>query len=54
MKIVTVSRKGQFTIPKALRERFGLQPGAKVRLWVERGILRVQPVKPRPKRPRMS
>jgi AbrB family looped-hinge helix DNA binding protein len=50
MKIVTISSKDQITIPKALCDRFGIQPGDKVELWVERGILRVQPVKRAPKR----
>jgi AbrB family looped-hinge helix DNA binding protein len=54
MKIVRVSSKGQFTIPKALRERFGLGPGDKLELWVEKGSLRVKPVKPVPTPPRRS
>jgi len=53
-KIVTVSSKSQLTLPKALCERWGMQRGDKVRPWVERGILRVKPVKPVPKRLRRS
>jgi AbrB family looped-hinge helix DNA binding protein len=48
IKIVTVSRKGQITIPQALRERMRLQPGDTVEIWVEKGSIYVQPVKPRP------
>jgi AbrB family looped-hinge helix DNA binding protein len=46
IRTVRVSRKGQFTIPKALRERLGMQPGEKVELWVEHGNLRAKPLKP--------
>jgi AbrB family looped-hinge helix DNA binding protein len=51
---VTVSSKGQLTIPKALRSRLGIQPGDTVELWVDKGRLRARPVKPVPKRPRMA
>jgi AbrB family looped-hinge helix DNA binding protein len=51
---VRVSSKGQFTIPKALRRRLEIQPGDTVMLWVEKGSLRVRPVKPVPKPPRRS
>jgi AbrB family looped-hinge helix DNA binding protein len=51
---VTVSSKGQFTIPKELRDRLGMQPGESVEFWVEQGSLRARPVKPVPKRPRIS
>jgi AbrB family looped-hinge helix DNA binding protein len=54
VKIVRVSSKAQITILKALCERFGLRPGDKVELWVEKGSLRVKPVKPVPKQPRKS
>jgi AbrB family looped-hinge helix DNA binding protein len=43
--IVTVSSKGQFTIPKALRERLGMQPGDRIELWVEKGSMRAKPLK---------
>jgi AbrB family looped-hinge helix DNA binding protein len=52
--IVRVSRKGQFTIPKALRQRLGMQPGDTVKLWVAHGSLRARPVKPVPTPPRLS
>jgi AbrB family looped-hinge helix DNA binding protein len=54
IKIVTVSSKGQFTIPKALRERLGIQPGEKVELWVAHGSLRARPLTAVPKHPRRS
>jgi AbrB family looped-hinge helix DNA binding protein len=44
-RIVTVSSKGQITIPQDLRTRLGIQPGDKVYLWVEKGGMRVRPVK---------
>jgi AbrB family looped-hinge helix DNA binding protein len=46
MKIVTISSKQQITLPNALRDRFGLQPGDQVKVWVERGSIRLKPVKP--------
>jgi AbrB family looped-hinge helix DNA binding protein len=49
---VTISRQKQFTIPKALRMRLGIQPGDRVELWVEKESLRGRPVKPVPKAPR--
>jgi AbrB family looped-hinge helix DNA binding protein len=54
IKIVTVSSKGQITIPKDLRTQLGMQPGHKVELWVEKGSLRARPMKPSPKYPRRS
>jgi len=33
--ITTVNRKGQVTIPKSLRDRYGFPPGAKV-VWLGR------------------
>ena len=33
--ITTVNRKGQVTIPKSLRDRYGFPPGTKV-VWLER------------------
>ncbi len=49
VKTVTISSKGQVTIPKALRTRLGIQPGDTVELWVEKGSLRARAVKPVPK-----
>jgi AbrB family looped-hinge helix DNA binding protein len=54
ISIVTVSSKGQMTIPKALRNRLGMPPVAKVELWVEKGSLRAKALKPAPKQPRRS
>ena len=54
MKIVTVSRKGQITIPQALRERMGLQPGDTVEVWVDKGSIAVQSVKPRAQQSRTA
>jgi AbrB family looped-hinge helix DNA binding protein len=48
IKIVTVSKKGQITIPQALRERLGLQPGERIEIWGEKGRISVRPVKPKP------
>jgi AbrB family looped-hinge helix DNA binding protein len=52
MRIVTVSTKEQITIPKALRERLGIQPGDKVELWVDKGRLRARSPEPVPKHSR--
>jgi AbrB family looped-hinge helix DNA binding protein len=56
MKVTTVrvSSKGQFTIPKDIRERVGIQPGDTVEFWVEKGSMRAKPVKPVPKQPHLS
>ena len=53
VRTVTLSSKGQFTIPKDLRTRLGMQPGERVELWVEQESLRARPVKPVPKAPRL-
>ena len=42
---MTVTVKGQITIPQALRERFGLQPGTEVEFVAEADALRVKPRK---------
>jgi len=41
----TISRKGQITIPKAIREALGLGPGARVRFELKEGyaVLRPEP-----------
>jgi AbrB family looped-hinge helix DNA binding protein len=54
MHIKTVSRKGQFTIPKTLRTRLSIQPRDTVEFWAEKGGLRARPVNPVPKQPRRS
>jgi AbrB family looped-hinge helix DNA binding protein len=46
---VTISSKGQCTIPKAIRTRLGIHPGDTVSLWVENGSIHARPVKPIPK-----
>jgi AbrB family looped-hinge helix DNA binding protein len=42
MAVGRVNTKGQVTIPKALRERFGLQPGDEIEFIEVEGGLRVQ------------
>jgi AbrB family looped-hinge helix DNA binding protein len=42
MTISRVNTKGQVTIPKALRERFGFQPGDEIEFIEVEGGLRVQ------------
>jgi AbrB family looped-hinge helix DNA binding protein len=42
---MTVTVKGQITIPQALRERFGLQPGTEVEFVVGENALQVKPRK---------
>ena len=42
MAVSRVNTKGQVTIPKALRERFGFQPGDEVEFIEVEGGLRVQ------------
>jgi len=40
----TVSSKGQLTIPKPVRERLGLKPGAKVLFILREGKVEMEPV----------
>ncbi len=40
---MTVTVKGQITIPQALRERFGLQPGTEVEFVAGKDALQVKP-----------
>jgi antitoxin PrlF len=43
--IVSLSRKGQATIPKALRDKHGIEPGGKVRIREnEAGEIVIEPV----------
>ena len=42
---MTVTVKGQITIPQALRERFGLQPGTEVEFVAGENALEVKPRK---------
>ena len=48
MPCVTVSREGRVLIPKALREKYGINPGSKVRFIDLRGSLYLVPVPPDP------
>ena len=48
MPITQLSEKGQVLVPKALRRRLGLKPGAKVQLTEEEGRLILSPVPPDP------
>lgn len=44
-RIVSLSRKGQATIPKELREKHGLEPGGKVRIKEnDAGEIVIEPV----------
>lgn len=44
-KVVSLSRKGQATIPKELRDKHGIEPGGKVRIKEnEEGEIVVEPV----------
>jgi AbrB family looped-hinge helix DNA binding protein len=44
-KIVSLSRKGQATIPKELRDKHGIEPGGKVRIREnEEGEIVIEPV----------
>lgn len=49
MKIFTISSKGQFTLPKAVREQLGVKPGDKVRIDVgsEEGTFLIRPLRHR-------
>lgn len=42
---MNVTIKGQITIPRALRERFGLLPGTEVEFVAEEDALRIRPRK---------
>lgn len=43
-KIVSVSQKGQATIPKSLRERFGIETPGEVFIYEEEGRIILEPV----------
>ena len=43
---VTVSRKYQVVIPKAVREQISIKPGQKLMVMVKHGILSLVPVLP--------
>ena len=42
---MTITVKGQVTIPQALRERFGLMPGTEVEFVADADALRLKPRK---------
>ena len=46
MSIITVSSKGQFVLPAALRRRLGLSAGAKVEVIEEADGLKLRVVRP--------
>jgi AbrB family looped-hinge helix DNA binding protein len=48
MPITQLSEKGQVLVPKALRRKLGLKPGARVQLTEEEGRLILSPVPPDP------
>ena len=54
IKIVTLSSKAPFTIPKARRTRLGIQPGDQVEFWVEKGSMRAWTLNPVTKCPRLA
>lgn len=43
-KVVRVSQKGQATIPKGLREKFGIETPGEVFVYEERGRIVIEPV----------
>jgi len=43
-KVVRVSQKGQATIPKGLREKFGIETPGEVFVYEERGRIIIEPV----------
>jgi antitoxin PrlF len=43
-RVVRVSQKGQATIPKRLREKFGIETPSEVFVYEERGRITIEPV----------
>lgn len=43
-KVVRVSQKGQATIPKGLREKFGIETPGEVFIYEEQGQIIIEPV----------
>jgi AbrB family looped-hinge helix DNA binding protein len=43
--LITVTSKGQFTIPKAIRERLGVRPGDRVSIDVESDQFTIRPLR---------
>ena len=48
MSLATVSSKGWVVIPKPLRQKYGLEPGSKVRFVDYRGTIYVIPIPDNP------
>ena len=46
MDTVTLSTKHQLVIPRAVRERLGLRPGAKLTVLEKGGVVFLVPVRP--------
>ena len=42
----TITKKGQTTLPKRVRDTLGVQPGARVRYIISDGEVRILPVRP--------
>ena len=42
----SITKKGQTTLPKPVREVLGLQPGDRVRYVISGGEVRIMPVRP--------
>ena len=42
----TITSQGRTTLPKAVREALSLQPGDRVRYFVDSGAVRIVPVRP--------
>lgn len=40
-----VTSKGQLTLPKAMRDQLGIQPGDRLMLFLENGVLNIRPTK---------
>ncbi len=44
MAITTLSSKGQVVLPKAVRDKLGIQPGATLRVVVSGGKIEIEPL----------
>lgn len=42
--LASVTAKGQFTVPKAIREEVGVTPGDRVTLTIEEGAIVLKPM----------
>ena len=41
-----ISKRGQTTLPKAVREALGLQPGDRIRYFIHERDVKIRPVRP--------